>query len=355
MKIAVLGFAHGHVNSYCNQWRDNPEMDIQVVKGWDHDQTRLSAAAQAYGLTACADVSEILADQDIKAVVITAETARHAELAVAAADAGKAIIIQKPMALTMAQADQIVAAVNRNRVPCTIAWQMRVDPQNQYMKDMLAEGRLGQLFQFRRRHGLGMCLNHEFAKSWHVTPRLNRDIWADDAAHPIDLIYWLFGLPESVTAEMESLFDPDMPNDNGIAVFRYPGGPLVEVNCSFVSTGAETTTEIWGAKGFLTQSFGDAVSAAMPRDPQAVGMKYFLRTEKTWTDCGIPSPNSQGVRIAALAQPLADFLHGRQPAIATAEEGRDALRMVLATYVSNEQGRRIKLDHPDIQAYPLPG
>ncbi|HQC52314.1 MAG TPA: Gfo/Idh/MocA family oxidoreductase [Lentisphaeria bacterium] len=354
MKIAVLGFAHGHVNSYCVRWRDDPGMDIQVVKGWDHDQTRLTAAAQAYGLTPCADVAGILADQDIKAVVIAAETARHAELAVAAADAGKAIVIQKPMALTMTQADQIVAAVNRNRVPCTVAWQMRVDPQNLYVKDMLAQGRLGQIFQFRRRHGLGVCLNHEFAKSWHVSSSMNRDIWADDAAHPIDLIYWLFGLPESVTAEIESLFDPDMPNDNGIAIFRYPGGPLVEVHCSFVSVGAETTMEIWGDKGFLTQSYGDAVSAAMPRDPQAVGMKYYLRAEKAWTDCGIPSPNAQGVRIAGLAQPLADFLHGRRPPIATAEEGRDVLRMVLATYVSNDQGRRVTLDDPAIQAYPPP-
>lgn len=73
MKIAVLGFAHGHVNSYCVRWRDNPDMDIQVVKGWDHDQTRITAAAQAYGLTPCADVEEILADQDIKAVVIASE------------------------------------------------------------------------------------------------------------------------------------------------------------------------------------------------------------------------------------------------------------------------------------------
>ncbi len=354
MKIAILGFAHGHVSAYCSQWRDNPDLDIQVVKAWDHDQDRLAKAAATYGLTACDDVAAILADREIKAVVITAETARHAELAIAAAEAGKAIVLQKPMALTMSQADDIVQAVEQHRVPCTIAWQMRVDPQNQFMKDLIAEGRLGQLFQFRRRHGLGMCLNHEFAKSWHVTPNQNRDIWADDAAHPIDLIYWLFGLPESVTAELASLFDPDMPNDNGIAIFRYPGGPLVEVHCSFVSTGAETTTEIWGEKGFLTQSFGDAVSAAMPRDPQAVGMKYYLRATSAWTDCGIPSPKSQGVRIAALAQPLADFLHGRRPAIATAEEGRDALRMVLATYVSNERGQRVRLDDHDIQHYPLP-
>ena len=58
------------------------------------------------------------------------------------------------------------------------------------------------------------------------------------------------------------------------------------------------------------------------------------------------------MRIAGLAQPLADFLHGRRPPIATAEEGRDVLRMVLATYVSNDQGRRVTLDDPAIQAYP---
>ena len=72
-------------------------------------------------------------------------------------------------------------------------------------------------------------------------PELNRDIWADDAAHAIDFIHWLLGVPESITAEVDSLCDPRVPKDNGIAMFRYPGGPLAEVFCSFTCVAAENT------------------------------------------------------------------------------------------------------------------
>lgn len=354
MDIGILGFAHGHVHAYCRQWFGHPEMGVRVVKGWDHDQARLATATNLYGLTPCDSAEQILSDPAIGAVVITSETSMHARLAVAAAAAGKAIIMQKPMALTISQADEIISAVQRHQVPFTMAWQMRVDPQNLQIKQLLDQGVFGQLFQFRRRHSLGVCFNPEFAKSWHVSPSLNRDLWADDAAHPIDLIYWLFGMPSTVTAELTSLYDQKMPNDNGIAIFRYENGPLVEVNCSFVSAGAEQTTEMYGEKGFLTQSYGDAVSAGTPRAADAVGMKYFLRQEQSWTNCDIPSPNSQNVRIEALAKPLADFLHGRRPALASDEEGKDVLRLVLATYVSHERGQRVSLNDPAIDAYPEP-
>jgi len=62
------------------------------------------------------------------------------------------------------------------------------------------------------------------------------------------------------------------------------------------------------------------------------------------TQAGNASPTSQGERIAALAGPLADFLHGCRGPIATALEGRDVLRMVLACYESDRQGRRINLE-----------
>ncbi len=346
--VGILGFAHGHVNSYCSRWRDEPEMGVRVPAGWDHDPERLAQAAEQFGLDAVADAGELLAREDIEAVVIAAETARHAELVEKAAAAGKAIILQKPMALTMPEADRIVAAVNEAGVPFTMAWQMRVDPQNLQIKELLESGTLGRWFMVRRRHGLSMCLNDAFADSWHVDPVQNRDIWADDAAHPIDFIHWLLGVPEAVTAEIRTLHNPRMPMDNGIAIYHYPDGPLVEVCCSFTTRAAENTVEVIAENGTLVQNYGDGPSAATPRPEGACGLKWFLADRGEWVYSDIASPDSQGARIAALAAPLAEFLHGRRPAPATAEEGRISLRMVLACYVSTREGRRVRLDDPAI-------
>ncbi|HGJ66745.1 TPA: Gfo/Idh/MocA family oxidoreductase, partial [bacterium] len=239
IKVGILGFAHGHVGAYCSQWRQNPAFDIEVSAGWDHDIQRLNNSASTFGFKAYTDINELLANPEIESVVIASETSMHATLVEKSAKAKKTIILQKPMALTIPQADRIVDAVKQNVVPFSMAWQMRTDPQNIQMKEILESGELGKVFMVRRRHGLGTHLWGGFSETWHAQPELNRDIWADDSSHAIDFIQWLLGVPETVTAEIMSLFDPRVPNDNGMAIFRYKDGPIAEVVCSFTAPAYE--------------------------------------------------------------------------------------------------------------------
>lgn len=344
IRVGVLGFAHGHVNAYCTQWRERPELGVSVVAGWDHEAARLKQNAEAFGFRPFADASALLSDADVDAVVVASETSLHADLVEKAAAAGKAIVVQKPLALTMAEADRIVAAVERAGVPFTVAWQMRTDPQNIQIKELIQSGVLGKVFMVRRRHSLGTHLWPGFADTWHNNPRYNRDIWADDSSHPIDFIHWLLGVPETVTAELETIFDPRVPNDNGIAIFRYPGGPLAEVVCSFTCVAHENTTEVVAERGTIIQNYGDGPSCGVPRPEGACGLKWYTVESGNWTCSEIASPPGHGHRIAGLAQPLAEFLQGRRPPICTAAEARTSLRMVLATYVSSREGRRVRLD-----------
>jgi predicted dehydrogenase len=304
---------------------------VRAVAGWDHDATRLAAAAKQHGVDPFATMEDMLKRPDITAVVIAAETSMHADLVEKAARAGKAIIVQKPLALTLEQADRIVAAVERHAVPFTMAWQMRADPQNIEMRSLVHSGSLGKVFMVRRRHGLSTHTWSGFENSWH-------------ASHPIDWVYWMLGMPASVTAEMGSLLNPKIPNDNGIAIFRYADGAFAEVCCSFTCLAGENTTEIIAEKGVIIQNYGDAASASAPRPAGAVGLKWYLHETREWTHSAHASPAGHGERISGLAGPLSEFLNGRRPPIATALEGRDVLRLVLACYDSASQGRRILLD-----------
>jgi predicted dehydrogenase len=342
--IGILGLAHGHVGMYCGKWtKMSPEV-VRVVGGWDHDRGRAEAAAKQHGFEVAETADVLLARTDIQAVVIGAETSFHADMVELAAAAKKTIVLQKPVALTLEQADRIVAAVERNSVPFTLAWQMRIDPQNIQMKELAHSGELGQLFQVRRRHCLSTHLWGEgFTNSWHVKPELNRGMWADDASHPIDWLLWMFGMPETVTAEIGTLYSPKIPDDNGIAIFRYANGMMAEISCSFTALAGENTTEILGANGLVLQSFGDLVSAASPRHPETPGLKWFLKDQKQWTVSDIPSPAVHGERIQALAGPLLEFMQEKRPPLATAREGKDALRLTLAAYKAAETGQRIHL------------
>jgi len=341
--LGILGFAHAHVGAYCRRWREDPALDVATVAGWDHDAERLAGAVAQHGVAACETPAALLARPDVDAVLVAAETVRHADLVEQAAAAGKAVVLQKPMALTLEEADRIIAAVEKAGVPFTMAWQMRVDPQNLAMKRLLADGTLGRVLMVRRRHGLAIHRSPALLHSWYLDPDLNRDIWADDASHPVDFVYWLLGMPSSVTAEITSMAEPPITSANGVAVYRYGDGPLAVVSCSFACAAGENTTEIIGDRGVAIQNYGDAPSANVPRPAGAAGLKWYLADAGEWTQCDIPSPASHGERIAGLAGPLADFLRGARGPIATAAEGRDALRMVLACYDSAASGRRVML------------
>lgn len=337
IRLGILGFAHTHVHTYCTEWRQTGA--VQLVAGWDHDAAR----AQKSGLATTGSVAELLAR--VEAVVIAAETSRHADLVEQAAAAGKAIILQKPLALTLAEAERIVAAVQRTGVPFTIAWQMRVDPHNLQLKSLLASGEFGRVCMIRRRHGLPTQTWKDFDKSWHVQPELNRDLFADDAAHPLDFLYWLRGMPASVSAEMSTLLNPAICNDTSIVTLRYADGSLGEVSCSFVALAGENVTEVICEQGVIIENYGDVPSCNAPRPPGGgAQLKWYLQKTGHWTVSALPEIKSHAERLTGLAAPLAEFLNGQRPPIATAAEGRDVLRIVLACYDSARQGKRISLN-----------
>ncbi len=340
MGIGILGYAHAHVGMYCARWKEMPQDVVRVVAGWDHDAKRAAAS----GIPVEANVEPLLNRRDVDAVVIAAETSMHADLVEQAAAAGKAVVLQKPLALTMEQADRIVAAVDKHGVPFTLAWQMRVDPQNIRMRDLVKSGALGRIYMVRRRHGLPSQTWPDFDRTWHVKPEFNRGMWADDASHAIDFLYWMFGEPKSVTAEIATLRSPSVPDDNGIAVFKYADGMLAEVVSSFVCVAGENTTEIVGEQGVVIQNFGDVPSCNIPRPPGAgPGLKIYMRAKGDWEASEIASPKSHGERLNALAPEILKFLQGQREPIATAEEGRTALKMTLACYRAAETGRRVDI------------
>ena len=132
IKVGILGTAHGHVMNYGRKWIENPQWDVELVGAWDHDKARLEANANALGIGKYDTPEALLAEVD--AVVISSETSYHVTLTELAAAAGKDIICYKPMALTLEEADRMVAAVETSGVRFTLGYQMRVDPQNIKMK-----------------------------------------------------------------------------------------------------------------------------------------------------------------------------------------------------------------------------
>ncbi|MDQ3349957.1 MAG: Gfo/Idh/MocA family oxidoreductase [Acidobacteriota bacterium] len=348
MNLGVISFAHAHVNAYLDVIADFP--DARVVAAWDDDLDRGRAASERYGLDWIPQLDDLLARTDIDAVFITSPTNRHAEHAVLAARAGKHILLQKPMALSLADCDRITEAVRETKVLFSMCYQMRADPVNLKIKKLLTEGAVGNVAIVRRRHAIPMLLNPDFARpgNWHIDPEQNIGMWMDDASHAADWFLWMLGPPVSVIAEIDNVVTSVAPDDNGVAVYRFARGEMGVLLNSSTMLAAEATTEIYGDAGTIVQNYGDLVSSGLPRPPGAAALKIYHKGADAWAPFDFPADTPHGERIRAVPRPLVDFLHGRRGPLATAEEGRACVEMILGSYQAARDGRRVRfpMDQP---------
>lgn len=343
--VAVISFAHGHATTYCNQIKNFP--DARLIACWDDNKGRGRTAAEKFGMSFVPDLDVLLGDPEIDAVIVTSETSKHAEHVEQAAAAGKHILCQKPMALSLAECDAMIAAVERAGIHFSMAFQMRNDPANQAMKRIVDAGEIGRLSFVRRRHCLGVLFSDDFVNGltrWHFGHDTNIGMFFDDATHAADWFYWMLGKPTSVVAEIERVLTEQDTDDTGVAIYRFAGGVLGVLTNSSVIRAAENTTEIYGELGTIVQNYGDAPASFLPR-PNGVAVKLYVhgRQPAEWQDLGLHAQRSQGDRIAAVPRPFIDNLKNGAPPQVTAAEGRVSVEMVLAAYQSAAEGKRISL------------
>jgi predicted dehydrogenase len=344
INIGVISFAHGHVGVYCNQMKDWD--DVRLVATWDDDEARGRQNAEKFGMDYTPHLEDLLGRGDIDAVIVTSETNKHADHVVAAAEAGKQILLQKPMALTLDDCDKIIGAVDRTGVSLRMAFQMRCDPVNQRMKQMIDDGTVGKVGTLRRRHCLNLLFNEAFVTGpsrWHIDPVANKGMFMDDAVHAADFLYWFLGEPVSVMAEIDNVLTTCAPDDTGMAIYRFPDGAFGLLYNASVTLGAEITTEIYGDRATVQHYYGDGVSTPFA-PPGAAPLKlYHKGTPQAWEEIPMPIPKTHGERIAAVPRPWIDQLKSESAPDCDARGGKVSTAMCLAAYESAATGRRVAL------------
>ncbi|MBN1877276.1 MAG: Gfo/Idh/MocA family oxidoreductase [Anaerolineae bacterium] len=339
--IGVISFAHGHSQAYCRRMLTYD--DVRLVACWDDDEARGRAAADEYGMTYSPHLEDILQHPDIQGVIVTCETNRHAEMAVAVAAAGKHILCQKPMALTLADCDRMTVAAQKANVKFMMAHQMRHDPSNIKIKELIDGGVLGRIGLLRRRHCIPVLFSENFINGpthWHIDPEKNMGMWMDDASHATDFIHWMLGRPVSVMAEIENTLTDVAPDDTGVAIYKFAGNTMAVLVNSSVALAGENTTEVYGDQGVLIQNYDDLVSTAIA-PPGGIALKLYTRDNPTWQDLGMDIPPHHGERISGVPRAFIDCLKYDTEPTVTAKDGRVAVEMVLGAYQSAKEGRRV--------------
>jgi predicted dehydrogenase len=342
--LGVISFAHGHANVYCQVMKGFD--DVRLVSAWDDNPERGAAAARNAGMAFCATPEEVLNDPQVDAVIITCETNRHADFVERAAAAGKHILLQKPMATTLADCDRIITAVKNSGVKFSMGFQMRHDPVNQKMRELIHSGAIGKIAVLRRRHSIGVLLDPGFVNGpskWHMDPVANVGMFFDDAAHATDWFYWMLGQPTSVMAQIGNIVTHVAPDDNGVAIFRFADGVIGELLNSSTTVAAVSTTEIYGSEGTIIQDHGDLVSTNVPRPGAPAALRMLRKGDTQWTEFDLTIPKSHAERLANVPRPFIDYVRGLTDQTISAEEGRISTEMLVGAYRSSAEGRLIEL------------
>lgn len=341
VNLAILSCAHIHHQFWIGAI--DRISNARVIAVWDDDIQRGREVAGQAGADFEPELDKLLSCRDVDAVIIGSENSKHAALTISAAEAGKHIACEKPMATTLEDCDRMIEAVNRTGVKYVQIFPMRYDPVNVKIKELIDSGILGRISVVRKRHGhfYGLEWDREKTDIWFPDPVLGGGgAFLDEGVHAADWFCWMFGEPVGVMAHIDTVQTSFEVDDMGVAVYHFPELVTGIFHASWINRAATNTTEIYGEFGTIIQRYTDGASTRSISETSIPLMVYTLETQG-WELYDIPVHffKAQEAHI----QPFVDcILQDTAPPV-TAQDGRRAVAMILAAYQSAREGRPIQI------------
>lgn len=275
-----------------------------------------------------ADYREMLGDPELAAVYLATPVWLHASQTIEAAEHGKHVLCEKPMAMNSRECRRMVDACRRNGVKLGVAYYRRFYPVVLKMKELLGQGVLGRPILVRSTLVEHARLNEGDHPGWRfVRDQGGGGLLMDMASHRLDVLAMLFGTPESVSALADTRACPIEVEDTGSLLIRFAGGIHAMVFASHCVEPPRDDFEILGTEGCLRSAplNGDRLELT------GAGGKTFS------------VPKAENVH-----QPLVEDFNGailedRPPAV-PGEEGMTASLLLEAAYRSAQSGRAVRLD-----------
>lgn len=300
----------------------------RLVAVTDIDPARAECVAREHSAVACASYTELLDRSDIEAVIVASPSSTHVGLTIAAVKAGKHVLCEKPLTCTVAEADEVVAAVQTGDVVARVGFQRRHDPDWRRAASLLRDGRVG-----RPRLYFSSYREREPLDGDHL-----RDLMIHGNIHDLDAARWMMGEIEEISVIGQSIDGAPIadgaPVENLVTTLRFANGAIGVIdNGTNARFGFECKAEVVGSEATLR--VGNSQTPAVDE----------LRGGNRST----PYPADSAERFdRAYVHLIADFcstIRGAAPSGASVSEGRAALVLALAAEKSLLSGRPVRLDH----------
>lgn len=312
---------------------------LELVAVCDSVTERAKAAGEAQDVPWFVHIDDMLREVPSDAVVIATPSGLHPQHGIAAAKAGRHVITEKPMAISLHAADALVQACDDAGVRLFVVKQNRLNPPVQLVKRALDKGRFGRLY-------MGNCTvrwtrpqDYYDQAPWRGTWEFDGGAFMNQASHYVDLMQWLMGPVESVIAKTATLARDIEAEDTGAAVLKFRSGAIgvMEVTMLTYPRNLEGSITLLGERGSVRIG-GTAVNRVEHWE-----FADYDDDDKLIDTAATNPPSVYGFGHEGYYRNVLAVLRGEAQPDTDGRSGRKSLELILGIYESARTGRDVPL------------
>jgi UDP-N-acetyl-2-amino-2-deoxyglucuronate dehydrogenase len=336
VRVALVGcgrISRNHLDAIANV------EGLELVAVADNIPSRAREVGAAHGVPAFASLEEMLAKVPSHLVTICTPSGLHPRHGVIVAREGRHVLTEKPMAISLAGADELVAACDAAGVHLFVVKQNRLNPAIQLLRRAVDKGRFGRIYMANVTVRWTRPQEYYDAESWRGTWEFDGGAIMNQASHYVDLMQWLLGPAESVMAKTATQARHIEAEDSGVAIVKFRSGALgvIEVNVLTYPRNLEGSITILGEKGSVKIG-GTAVNKV---DHWA--FETYDDDDKLVEAASTNPPNVYGFGHEGYYRNLLPVLRGEAKPDTDGRAGRKSLELILGIYESAKTGHDVPI------------
>jgi len=342
VKVGIIGLG-GIGQIHLEKFKAFPEK-VQIVAVSDVVPSLVGDTAKKYGAEGYGDSDKLLDRKDVDAVSICVPNYLHAQVAVAAAEAGKHILLEKPIAVTLNEADAIISAVEKSGVKLMLGFNQLFNPMIIQTKKLIEAGRLGKISLVKTQYVRNLSGFSREKFGWRANVKqVGGGVLTESGAHRISLSRFLGGDVERVSAFTKRLVMDIDAEDTAVVLLDYKRGGLGTVICSWAAEfrGPEwEKIEVYGTEGSVI-GYGDTRQGLAHLEFSNVNIPEYGRIHSYFPPSNIFTGGFDSYKNEI--EHFLDCITTDTDPIATGYDGKAILEITLAAYKSAEMQKAISI------------
>lgn len=339
LKFALVGC--GRISKRHSELLGHNQINgAQLVAACDIVEEKARRIGREFSVPHFMDMHHMMRSVEVDVVVVLTESGSHAEHVIGLAAYGKHIIVEKPMALTLSDADAMIHACYAAGVKLFVVKQNRFNVPVIKLREALEQGRFGKLVMGTVR--VRWCRPQAYydQDSWRGTWAMDGGVLTNQASHHVDLLEWMMGEVDSVFAMSRTALANIEAEDTAVVVLRFKNGVLgvIEATTAVRPVDLEGSLSVLGEGGSV-EIGGFAVNK----------MKVWNFVDRIAGDdevmekYSVNPPSVYGFGHQAYYEHVVDCVLNNKPHMVDGLEGRKSLELINAIYESVETGREVPL------------